>query len=279
MSSPNRTFAFVFGELTPEEFVATYLFQRPLVLQRNDARFSDLLTSATFIKALSSCTNCRAVFKDLLQATIRPVDAEDLYKAGATICALGLERASSGLHELVTDIRSCINYRGVVSLKGYLSPDGGGFAPHHDTSVTTTLQIEGSKTWWFSRRPIEYFPLANTPSPLPKNTLAKLDEVGYDSTTLNPGDVLCLPPGTIHWASATGVSLALNLSFEYVDCGLPSRLADLAQQELLRIPNFRAPTTGNGSLSISPESSATWRKACLHASDYFARLADADRDG
>jgi ribosomal protein L16 Arg81 hydroxylase len=268
----------VFGALAPNEFVSTYLNQRPLLVQRNDARFSKFLTARQFIDGLPSCTNCRAVFKGLLQATIRPSDAEDLFKAGATICALGVDQASDDLIQLVDGIRACINYGGEMTLKGYLSPNGAGFSPHHDTSVTTTLQVEGSKTWWFSRRPLEQFPLSNTPSPLPNTTLAELEEAGYETAILQPGDVLCLPAGTIHWAEAAGVSLALNLSFEYVNCGIPARLANLVQEEMLRIPQFRTAVTGDGSKLISSASKTTWRAACLHASDYFARLG-AEEDG
>ena len=112
-------------------------------------------------------------------------------------------------------------------MKCYLSPRGYGFNAHFDAHIVTQLQIEGRKRWRYSVRPGVVDPLDNgfadeggevrvigrSPSELRSWERASVADATFEEVVLEPGDLLCLPPGTWHEAKAVERSLALNVAF------------------------------------------------------------------
>ncbi len=162
----------------------------------------------------------------VFRATVDQATA--LFDAGATLCLSQVETRVARLAPFVAAIKRQLGYPGKASFNAYLSPPGSGFNWHFDARIASTLQIDGTKRWRFSRRPAIAWPRANgtlhadgTPhyadpgvTPQTWERLEPLDESDVDEVLLEPGDLLILPAGTWHEAcGGTGGSLALNLSF------------------------------------------------------------------
>lgn len=241
MAATLRIFDQLFAPISCDEFRNTYFNKVPLYLEGNSSRMKDLFSIKKFFECLADCEDVRAVFSGLRQARIAPNDAQQMFDAGATICATGLERGARSLREVLAQLKAELRFTGNLSFRGYLSPIGAGFAPHYDPRIVTTLQIEGTKTWHFGRQPIEYLPLDNSPIPIPAEFAEHLLRVGTDTKTLNPGDVLSLPAGTIHWAeSQGGSSFALNLAFDYIGDTVADHITNRIRQVLLATEALRS---------------------------------------
>src|SRR5262249_34169701 len=145
-----------------------------------------------------------------------------------------LETAHAGLRALLHDTRRQLGVAAAMDVGAFLSPDGAGYGLHFDATGMFTLQIAGSKRWWYGRAPAVAWPRANrVATGGARNQLAgdELDEV-----VLRPGDVLYLPPGTWHRASAIGESLHVSLTIRAAN--LVERVAELLEP-LLIDPRWR----------------------------------------
>jgi len=87
--------------------------------------------------------------------------------------------------------------KGNVTANAYLTPAGmSGFAPHYDDHDVFVLQLEGKKEWSL------HAPLALLPvEPLTRIPDDRLGEP-LRTVTLDPGDLLYIPRGFIHYARA-----------------------------------------------------------------------------
>jgi ribosomal protein L16 Arg81 hydroxylase len=226
-----------------DEFLSSYFERRPLLIRGPREKFSHIFEAQDFKFGLNRVTEIRAVFPGLWQAAIHPADIKEMTKAGASICVTGFELAHSRLLKTAASIKRELNYGGTVSFRAYLSPPGTGFDLHFDARVATTLQIAGSKRWWFSQTPAEQFPEANSPRDRKvlerEYSVPKLSRL--KSVLLRPGDLLCLPAGTWHRARAQTMSLALNLAFDHGGAGVLDVLIDALYEKLQSDPLWRAP--------------------------------------
>ncbi|MDX3977156.1 JmjC domain-containing protein [Shinella sp.] len=229
----------LFAPISAIDLIDSLIESSPLMIEGPRNKFSDIFSLDEFWSALPSAYHIRAVMPELRQATIRYSDARDMFESGATLCVSGLERTHSKLQNVASRLQEEIGYLGAVEVKAYLSPSGAGFAPHYDPRTVTTLQIAGEKCWNYANRPTESMPLANSPFPLP--AWMADDKVGTytSSVVLKPGDLLCLPPGTVHSASASGTSLALNVSFEYIGESIADRFCSILRDRLMQESNLR----------------------------------------
>ena len=242
----------ILSPVSVAEFGRVHFQQRPLLVPGNPSKFDFLFRQDDFKYRLDQATEIRAVFPHLWQASIRPGDIKEMINAGATICVTGMEKAHRKLGQAARRIQKELRYPGRVSFRAYLSPPGGGFDIHFDARVATSLQIAGTKRWWYSRRPAIEFPVANSsrpPGQAPGEprppTLRNLTSV-----LLCPGDLLCLPAGTWHRAEAESMSLALNLAFDHNGVRLLESIALAVEQRLEGNLGWRKPP------SIAPGASA-----------------------
>ena len=257
-------FAEVLSPVSPEEFLAEYWAKRPLHIPGSPDKFAALLDRNKFVKCAAQVDALQAYMANEDRTghaaiiTILPRQIAGMYKAGLTICAKGLEKGSLRLAEFAHQIKSELNYTGKVDFRGYLSKHGSGAPIHFDARHATTLQIEGEKVWRFSTRPSVHFPPRNAvlegtsveyvkTDPLPRVRDLKLEppltppaDLQMDEVTLQPGDVLYLPPGTWHSAQAIGHSLAVNMAFNYAKGGTALELlADVLYTMLYADPKWR----------------------------------------
>jgi ribosomal protein L16 Arg81 hydroxylase len=229
--------------LTIEGFVDKYFEKRPLLIRGKPGKFDFLFQQREFLVSLDRAEYLRAVFPQNRSARIRPADIKHMVEAGATICVNGMEMAHPKLLRGARLVRSELNYSGDVSFRAYLSPPQAGFDLHFDARVTTTLQIAGSKRWWFSKEPAITFPMHNSGrdpsgSPLPYKVPRQKD---LDTVVLHPGDVLCLPAGVWHQAKATTSCLALNMALDHNGAGIFDSIVGMLAHRLKQDPAWRRP--------------------------------------
>jgi len=246
----------ILAPLSVDDFVDKYFQRKPLKLTGKPGKFDFLFRESDFLANLDRVKHIRAVFPQNRQARIQPQEIADMMDAGATICVTGMERAYSKLRQAARRIRAELNYAGEVSFRAYLSPPGSGFDLHFDARVATTLQIAGTKRWWFSTEPAVPFPVYNSgrePSGLRRYKAPPLEKLR--SVLLRPGDVLCLPAGVWHRAKGSTMSLALNMAFDHKGAGVFDSIVTMLQQRLTDDAGWREPLPvfANGKRQGLPE--------------------------
>ena len=233
----------IFAPITSFEFVNEFFNRRPLHIPGDSKSFDDLLDIDSFYRCLKNCENVRAVFPGMKQARIAPDDAPDMYDAGATICATGMDLARQPLGDLTRELRDDLQYLGLVTANAYLSPPSTGFDHHFDPRIVTTLQISGQKTWKYCETPFEMSPTKRSYGTQAREEALRehVERHGTQTALLEPGDVLCLPAGCIHWAQASdsSPSLATNIAFDYIDYGIADFVTRFIRRRLLEQPELR----------------------------------------
>jgi hypothetical protein len=225
-------------ETTVEAFFRDVWQQRAYESHGRPDRFANLFDHVAFERALGDCEGLKASSHDArgwpVETPIGRVEARAAYERGATVCLSSIRndpRLDRFRRGFATDVR----HAGEPCFNCYYSPDGHGFGLHLDDHPVFILQIEGRKRWRYSTRPGVAHPLTTiTFAPgvalvqVPwRGAIARPDESAFAETILEPGDVLYLPEGTWHSASAIGSSLALTLA---IDRATP---LDLVQQAVL----------------------------------------------
>ncbi|MBV1855547.1 cupin domain-containing protein [Catellatospora sp. NEAU-YM18] len=137
----------------------------------------------------------------------------DLLAGGATLVLQGLHRIWPPLQAFCLDLAGALGC--AVQANAYLTPAGNtGFATHYDTHDVFVLQIAGTKHWRV-HEPVHPDPLERQPWG------GRADEVAATATgpayldhVLSPGELLYLPRGWLHAASAveaTSLHVTLGL--------------------------------------------------------------------
>jgi lysine-specific demethylase/histidyl-hydroxylase NO66 len=130
---------------------------------------------------------------------------------GSTLVLQGLHRTWPPLVDFGSRLADELGHP--VQINAYITPpQSQGFAPHHDVHDVFVLQVSGRKHWTV-HRPVVDDPLDNQPFNGFKAEIAeRVSEQALIDTTLEPGDALYLPRGTIHSAQALGeTSIHLTL--------------------------------------------------------------------
>lgn len=259
------SFADLLAPMDIATFLREWFFAKPYHARGGAERVAAYPKVVDRAPLLERASCVRAVFAGLRQARIDPGDAEDLFLCGATICVTGAHLGSPMLADLARSAKAALRFSGPVSVRAYWSPPGAGFDVHFDRRVVTTIQVEGTKRWWYSSSPAEVLPLENVSSPLTEAQRTLFEGSEMRSVVLEPGDVLCLPPGTWHSARGESACLAYNLAFDYVDGNIADLLTRALRTELLCTPELRSPLYGDRE---RPDATiARIRNACIAASD------------
>ena len=148
-------------------------------------------------------------------------------RSGSTICLCDAQMFDDGLSGLVANIQRLFAAEAQINV--YLAPpEKAGFAAHFDTTDVFIVQCTGQKEWQVFDDYVDKteLPLLDTPwEPERYRPLSRPRDM-----TLQRGDVLYMPRGTMHRAFCTGREL-MHLTISIT----PLTFADLLRQEIRRI--------------------------------------------
>jgi ribosomal protein L16 Arg81 hydroxylase len=242
--------------LAPETFAADYWGSRALFARAADlpGGFTDLF-SADAVDELVTRRGLRTPFVRMANegSVLKPerytapggfgaeigdqVSADkvlDEFAAGATLVLQGLHRTWAPLAEFTRQLVADLGHPAQVN--AYITPASArGFDPHYDVHDVFVIQIAGQKNWRI-HPPVYPNPLRSQPWDQHRDKVGR--EAGNPPAieeTFRPGDVLYLPRGWIHSATALGgTSIHLTIG-----------VAALTRHDVLREVLARAETAEN----------------------------------
>lgn len=122
-----------------------------------------------------------------------------------TLLVQGVDLLDDAAHELLARFRFVPDAR-LDDLMVSYATDGGGVGPHVDSYDVFLLQASGRRRWRISRQ--------RNPEFVPNAPLKRLaDFRATEEWTLEPGDMLYLPPGVAHDGTALGECLTYSIGF------------------------------------------------------------------
>ncbi|WP_133848934.1 JmjC domain-containing protein [Labedaea rhizosphaerae] len=126
-----------------------------------------------------------------------------LFGDGATVVLQGLHRVWPSLIEFGTQLGTDLGHP--VQINAYVTPASSqGFSAHYDVHDVFVLQVAGEKHWHV-HAPVHPDPLRNQPWSGHADAVARrATEPPVIDEVLRPGDVLYLPRGYLHSATALG---------------------------------------------------------------------------
>jgi ribosomal protein L16 Arg81 hydroxylase len=195
--------------VTPENFQRAHWEKKPLVVHRDDpGYYQELLTLDDVDKILTLYgiglervrvvvdgkeTSIAALSRSARQNVLEAL--YERYRSGSTIVLNALEQRWEPLHRLGRMLGAELSAR--LQMNIYITPAGNqGFAPHYDMHDVFVAQVHGNKHWRIAGQPHE-LPLAG--QPYDKAQPEPTPEQEFD---MRAGDLLYLPRGTVHWATA-----------------------------------------------------------------------------
>jgi hypothetical protein len=125
------------------------------------------------------------------------------FAAGATLVLQGLHRTWAPLREFTRQLVQELGHPAQVN--AYITPASSrGFDPHYDVHDVFVIQVHGSKHWQI-HEPVHPDPLRDQPwSDHAEAVARQVAGTPVIDETFEPGDVLYLPRGWIHSATALG---------------------------------------------------------------------------
>ena len=241
------------------EFAERFWGRRPLVVEAADASgFSDLLDLAG-VDELLSRRGLRTPFVRLARDgsvigsaaftapggvgagigdQVRDDKVADLFAGGATIVLQALHRTWSPIIDFTAGLGAELGHP--VQVNAYVTPpDGKGFGAHYDVHDVFVLQLAGTKQWTV-HAPVHADPLGSQPwTDHADAVAARARDRPTLTAELRPGDVMYLPRGWLHSATAGNeVSAHLTVGVHVVTRYLlvEGLVAALAADPRLRAP-------------------------------------------
>jgi hypothetical protein len=132
---------------------------------------------------------------------VRDDHVADLFAGGATVVLQALHRTWAPIADLATELGAELGHP--VQVNAYVTPpDGQGFGAHYDVHDVFVLQLAGTKRWTV-HAPVHPDPLRGQPWTDRSDAVARrAREAPAMTRDLCPGDVLYLPRGWLHSATA-----------------------------------------------------------------------------
>jgi len=219
VSSPEGAVASLLKPTAPSQFNSKHWEKKFLHIKREDNGFYGKLFTLESMRELleeeelyyeTDVNVCRYVNgeKELLnkegEISLKEFN-ELLDKEKATFQFHQPQRFNDGLWNLMEKMET--HFGSLVGANVYITPaDSQGLAPHCDDVEIFVLQLEGKKTWKLYKPMVELS--RDYTQDLPQDDLG---EPIYE-TTLEPGDMLYFPRGTIHQAKTGSDSHSTHIS-------------------------------------------------------------------
>lgn len=248
--------------ITPEEFAEHYWGTAPLICSaaRLGAGFDDLFSNDA-VDELISTRGLRTPFLRVAKngrtlgdaeftapggvgAAIRDQLSDDrllhLFAGGSTLVLQGLHRTWGPLIAFAGQLGADLGHP--VQVNAYVTPaQSTGFSSHYDVHDVFVIQIAGEKRWQI-REPVLTNPLRTQPWEGRRDAVTRASQAEpLLDVTLTPGDVLYLPRGYLHAATALGaISTHLTIGIHaWTRHHLLDRLMTYAVARLADDPDVR----------------------------------------
>ena len=163
-----------------------------------------------------------------------------LFAEGHTLVLQGLHRTHPPVLDFAQDLAADLGHP--VQVNAYVTPpQSRGFAAHSDVHDVFVLQAGGDKRWRL-HRPVQPHPLRDQPWQQRTDGVAEAAKgEPHLDVTLHPGDVLYVPRGWLHSATALGgVSTHLTVGVHVWHRGhVAEAVLDTARRALADLPEQR----------------------------------------
>lgn len=191
-----------FGNLSIEQFLQEYWQQKPLLIRQAIPDFTPPLSAEELAGlALEADVESRIILEKDWQLRCGPFteqDFEQLPESRWTLLVQAVDQWVPEVKEILDYFRFLPNWRLDDIMISYAA-DQGSVGPHYDNYDVFLLQAEGTRQWQLGQYCDEHSPV------IPGTPLRILSEFdGQTEYTLEPGDMLYLPPQLAHWGIAQG---------------------------------------------------------------------------
>ncbi|KAB7745256.1 cupin [Nostocoides sp. F2B08] len=194
------------------------------------------------------------------------------FEAGATLVLQALHRSYEPLLRFTQDLAADLGHP--CQVNAYVTPpQNTGFSDHYDVHDVFVVQVEGEKRWRI-REPVWPLPLRDQPW---DQRRAAVDEAAgappLDEFVMSPGDVLYLPRGYLHSATAMGeVSIHLTIGVhQWTRHHIAEQLTAAALRRLADDENARSSLA----LGVDVADATTWRDDARVVRDALVTAIDA----
>ncbi len=197
------------GNITPEEFFATYWQKKPLLIRQAIPNFKPLFSpKELFQMAARDDVESRLIcfFKQHWEMKNGPIDKVPVKeKKDWTLLVQGVNLHQEKADELLRQFRFAPDAR-LDDLMISYAREGGGVGPHFDSYDVFLLQAHGQRRWQISSQK-DLTLIEGMPLKILRNFKSEQEFV------LEPGDMLYLPPHYAHDGVALGECMTYSIGF------------------------------------------------------------------
>ena len=200
------------GGLTPDVFTRDYWQKKPLLIRQALPGFSALLTKqALFALAAREDVESRLVLRhgkkwEMVQGPVTDISELVKDRTDWTLLTQGVNLHDSSVDELLRQFRFLPDSR-LDDLMISYAVDGGGVGAHLDSYDVFLLQADGRRRWRIGPQKDRTFVEG-----LPLKVLQNFEP--EQEFTLEPGDMLYLPPDYAHEGVAIGECMTYSIGFK-----------------------------------------------------------------
>lgn len=248
-------------ELSTEEFLRDYWQQNPLLIRQAFPNFQSPLSANELADLACDTDTARLVLEkggtspwEVRHGPLRKKDFNKLPATHWTLLVNDIEKLLPEFAEIIEPFRFIPDWR-IDDLMISYAVEGGSVGPHVDAYDVFLLQAQGQRHWQISHQ------ACAEDNFIPDIDLRIMREfVAEAEWTLEPGDMLYLPPDVPHYGVAVGECMTYSIGFR-----APSR-ADLLEDLL-------------GQILEQPDMQERFRdpKRCLQADPTTLAEADLER--
>jgi ribosomal protein L16 Arg81 hydroxylase len=230
--SPAPVLPFLLRPLDPGLFVREHWGKAPLLVKGDRSRFSHLFSSVSIESVRSRGApraSITAAFPNGSNVKLDPADLDSAASAGATIQIKDFHTLDPAASALCASLKSEMTYAGDVTCEALFAVAGSRIPNHIDDESVFSLQIEGTRHWRMSSRPVIRWPRRTLETDENGTLLAgdgesweydceKVEADEWMDLLAEPGDMLFHPSGVWHelklvTAGASGRSVSLSIVF------------------------------------------------------------------
>ena len=207
----------ILGDLSVDQFLKDYWQKKPLLIRDAFTNFQPLVTAQELAGlSLEEEIESRVVIEEqsgsnsiwsLKKGPFNNNDYNDMPSKKWSLLVQAVDHWLPEAADLLEHFRFIPSWRIDDLMISYAS-DGGSVGPHYDQYDVFLLQAEGRREWQIGQS-------CNSLSPLiPDSELNILQQFHREeSWTLEPGDMLYLPPKVAHWGIANGECQTYSIGF------------------------------------------------------------------